>query len=239
MCKLRFLATVVIGGLLMLSGEMSATTITTTSFSTWESSTYTVSGSQVELSFVPVNSANYSYSTSSGITLTPSGNPSIGFLFTGPDNSGYVLNGTSYNGLNALAGASDGVGVIKVATPSGGENAILLGVGCTGTCSGSTPLTLTLSDGEIFAIANGLFGLSISHNITWVTLSAANGSRPVVDDFWYGTSAEAQDSQPQPAIEGATLILISGGLLVIFGFRRKLGKRSLGPEYSRDIVAET
>lgn len=235
--KLRFLAALVLAYLSLLTGEVCATTITTTSFSTWESSAYTVSGSQAELNFGTINDTSGNYSNSTGITLFSIPSPSIGFLFTGPDGSGYVLNGTTYNSFAALAGASDGVGVINVATPAGGENAILLGIGCTGTCAGSTPLTLTLSDGESFAISAGLFGLSISHDITWLTLSTTSGSKAVIDDFWYATSSEAQD--PPATIEGATAVLISGGLLLILGFRRKLAKRSLGPEYSRDIVTES
>jgi len=142
--------------------------------------------------------------------------PSVGYDFTGPDNSSYNLTGVTYHSLQSLAGASDGVGVISVTAPSGGANALFLGIGSTG----NTPLTITLSDGETFpGLSPGLFGFSLSHPITGLTLSTTSGSQPVIDDFWYGNSSLSQDA---PTVEAATYLLMGGGLLVLIGARRKL-----------------
>ena len=65
--------------LLFVAVHASATTITTTSFTTWEGSFIT--GSPTELNFYPINST--SYNTAAGITLSPSGS-TLSFVFTGP-----------------------------------------------------------------------------------------------------------------------------------------------------------
>lgn len=226
---LRFLAAMVLACLAILTREAAGTTITTTTLNSWKA---TLTGSQTELNLTAIQST--SYNTSSGITLSAVGNSSIDFVFTGPDNGSYKLTGNANNGT--LTGASDGTGYINAATPSGGETAILLGIGCTGTCAGSTPLTLLLSDGESFSISSGLFGLSISHPITWAQLSTTSSSAAVLTDFWYGTSDLAPD--PPQTVEGATAILIGGGLLVIFGWRRKWVKQSPPPEYSPELVMD-
>lgn len=200
---------------ILIAAEAGATTITTTSFSTWSSAAYTESGSQFDLNWSGLSGTG-SYDTSAGITLYGKTQTSVAYIFTGPDGSGWVLNGITYNSLNGLAGANDGVGVINVAAPSGGVNAVLLSIGSTP----SAPLTLTLSDGEIFSgLSSGLFGLSISHDITWLRLSTTSGSTAVIDDFWYGASSLPQDS---PTAEGATFILLGGGLLILAGAQRKL-----------------
>ncbi|MGA8025679.1 MAG: hypothetical protein WB992_00940 [Bryobacteraceae bacterium] len=209
------LLTVLLGAGALAVAQADATTITTTSYSTWASSTYTAAGSQFELNFSPIQ--NISYDTSTGIILYGITHSNVGFDFTGPDNGGYNLTGST-SGTTSLKGASDGVGTIYVAAPSGGANALLLGIGGTG----STPLTLTFSDGESFSglSPGSLFGFSISHSITWLTLSTASGSQPIIDDFYYGASSLPPD--PPPTIEGATFALVGGGLLILFGSRRRL-----------------
>ncbi len=174
--RLRYLAGLVLACPLIFTGEAGATIITTTDFNAWKAS---LTGAPTELNFTSSGIQTKSYSTSAGITLTPSGNPSIAFVFTGPDNGSYTLVGNANNGT--LTGASDGIGSINAATPSTGETAILLGINCT-TCT-SHPLTLVLSDGESFPVSSGLFGFSISHPITWAELSTTSGSAAVIDDF--------------------------------------------------------
>ena len=168
---------------------------------------------------------NQSYSTSSGVSLSNSSNPSSVFVFTGPDLTGwnlttklFVAGGNSYP---SLYGPSDGIGNVTVTMPAGGENAVLLDLGT----SEGTALTVKLSDGEIFTPAAGLFGLSISHDITWLTVSTTSGSQPVIYDFAYGASTLTQDQlmqDPAPSIEAGTLLMIGGGLLVLAAGRRKL-----------------
>ncbi|MBV9267584.1 MAG: hypothetical protein JO061_15560 [Acidobacteriaceae bacterium] len=203
----------------LMTSYSQATTVTTTSFNGWKA---TLTGSPTELDFSKIGLN--SYSTAAGITLSAIGNSSIQFVTTGPDNGSYSLNGYSNNGVTSLAGAQDGVGSINIAMPGSGENAILFGVASTP----SAPVTLTLSDGEVFTVTSTIFGLSISHPITWASLSTASGSRPLLEDFWFGTSSEPQDSNTQSnqgvsaTPEGATLLLVLGGSLLLFGARRKV-----------------
>jgi hypothetical protein len=89
--------------------------------------------------------------------------------------------------------------------------------------TGNTPVTLTLSDGESFSsISTAFFGVSISHPITWLTLTTTTGSAVIVDDFYYGVSSLPQDS---PTSEGATMAMCGGGLLVLLGSVRRKDKR--------------
>jgi len=212
-----FLFATAAAALLTCAGNSRATTISTTSFNSWKTS---LTGSPIELNFTKVK--NSTYSTSAGITLVPVSGPALSFVITGPDKTGYYLNGGSYGSIVSLFGASDGVGYIRIDLPSSGENAILLGLAAQPTAG----LTVTLSDQETFSASNGLLGLSLSHNITWLTIATNSGSQPLLDDFFFGNSNLAQDqaSQSQSA-EAATGFLIGGGLLVLFGSRRKFVQR--------------
>lgn len=203
--------------LAFLAAAAHATTITTTSYTVWK--TY-LAGSPIELDFTKVKTT--SYSTSSGITLPPLQGPALSFVVTGPDKAGYSLNGGFYGSIVSLLGASDGTGYIRIDLPSSGENAILLSVAA----QPSAALTVNLSDQETFTVSNGLFGLALSHNITWLTISTVSGSQPVLDDFFFGTSNLAQDQGNQAqSVEGATALMIGGGLLILFGARRKLARQ--------------
>jgi len=205
-------------GFLITVGSATATTITSTTFPSWKTN-LTGSPTEVDFSKVGFNS----YNTAGGLNLSAVGNSSVIFGFTGPDNGSFQLSGTSYQGLTALAGSTDSGAAINVTMPSAGENAVLLSMGSTS----GTPLTLTLSDGESFSLSSGLFGLSISHPITSFVLTTTPGSQAVIDDLWYGNSSLTQDqgsgNNPAPDSEGATLILIIGGSLILFGVRRKFG----------------
>lgn len=218
--KTRFVLAALTGALLTLNAA--ATTITANNFSDWKAS---LNGSPTEADFSPISLADYS--TSAGIVLSAVGAPSTQFTFTGPDGASYSLSGTwDNNNAAGLQGAGDGIGYINAALSGAGQNAILLSVEST---TGS-PMTLTLSDGEIYTLSSdNVFGLSLSHPITSFTLSAGAGTEPIIDDLWYGTSALIQDgattnSGPQdvaPAAEGATLLMVVGGTLVLFGAKRK------------------
>ncbi len=199
-----------------------ATTLTWSTYSAWNSN---VTGA-IELNFNTINGTSGNYSTASGKTLNPVSGPALPFIFTGPYTGGYQLTGGEYGNSNivSLYGPTAGKGNITVTLPSGGENAILLGLGTTGS---ATSITVALSDGESFNVAatsNSLefLGLSISHDINWLTISAS--SEPIVNDFFFASSKLAQDgpSGPPsgpPAAEGATLYLIGGGLLSLVGGR--------------------
>ncbi len=213
----RFLLTCTTAALLACAGHASATTINTTSYTTWKTA---LTGSPTELDFTKVKNSNYN--TSTGITLLPLQGPVLSFVITGPDKTGYSLSGGNYGSTVSLFGASDGVGYIRIDLPSAGENAVLLGLGT----QPGAGLTVKLSDQESFSVSNGLLGLSLSHDITWLTISTVTGSQPILDDFYFGSSNLAQDqgNQAQSA-EAATAFLMGAGLLILFGARRKFAPR--------------
>lgn len=211
----RYLSISVCLACLAAAGQ--ATTLTTTSYSVWKTD---LTGSPIELDFTKVKTT--SYSTSSGITLLPLQGPALSFVVTGPDKSGYSLTGGFYGSFVSLFGASDGTGSIRINLPSGGENALLLSLAA----QPGAALTVSLSDLESFTVSNGLFGLALSHDITWLTISTVSGSQPVLDDFYFGTSNLAQDSGSQAqSAEAATALMIGGGLLILFGAGRKFTQR--------------
>jgi hypothetical protein len=202
-------------GLLFGTEPAAATTITSTTFSGWKTG---LTGTPTELDFSVIQ-AGKSYSTSTGLTLKAIGNPSIGFIFTGPDNGTYKLTGVSHNSFQSLQAGTESTATMNVTTPAAGDNALFLGLATTG----NTPVTLTVSDGESFSsISTAFFGVSISHPITWLTLSTTVGSAVIVDDFYFGVSSVPQDS---PTSEGATMAMCGGGLLVLLGSLRRKDKR--------------
>ncbi|MGI9074422.1 MAG: hypothetical protein ACR2JB_24620 [Bryobacteraceae bacterium] len=206
-------------GFLMGAGPSLATTMTSTTFSTW---TAGLTGTPTELDFSPIVPGK-SYSTSTGIALKAIGNALIGFNVTGPDNGVYKLTGLSYgtHNIQSLQAGTDSTAVMNVATPAAGNNAIFLGLATTN----NSPVTLTLSDGQSFSsITTAFFGLSISHPITWLTLTTTNGSAVILDDFYYGASNLAQESATS---EGATMAMCGAGLLILFGAVRRKNTRRL------------
>lgn len=217
--RLQWALTILGAGLLVGPSPALATTMTSTTFSAW---TAGLTGTPTELDFSPIVPGK-SYSTATGITLKAIGNASIGFNVTGPDNGGYKLTGFSYGTHNfqSLEAGTDSTAVMNVTTPAAGNNAIFLGLATTN----NTPLTLTLSDGESFSsVTTAFFGLSISHPITWLTLTTSTGSAVIVDDFYYGVSNLAQESATS---EGATMAMCGGGLLILFGAVRGKNTRRL------------
>jgi hypothetical protein len=215
--KFPSIATVLAGACLFLSGRADASTITTTSVATWKTSAF-ITGSYSILNFYPVQQT--SYNTAAGLTLTPSGS-STAFTFTGSDNGAFYLMGDSTQ--KTLSGSTDSGAFINIAFPSVGENAFLIGT----TASASKPLTVTFSDGETFSVTSGVFGISVSHSISWLTLAAAPGSQAAVSDFWFAASALPQDAPgegtptPAPTPEPATILMTCAGSLLLLAGSRK------------------
>jgi hypothetical protein len=206
--KARFVGVALLVGFLGATFEAAATTITTTSYSTWDTSTY-ITGSTTLVDLTTLE-AGINYSNAMGYT-------SEGFNFTGPDGASYVLSSQKEGSYTGLLGASDGTGVIEVAMPNSGNSAVLFDA----TCISCGTLSLTLSDGETFTVSNGQFGMSISHPITWFELGDSLGYRPFLEYVYFGTSSLPQDSQVSAANEAATPVLLGGGLALLAGAVRK------------------
>lgn len=199
-------------GLLAATFPSAATTITATSYNTWNTSTY-ITGSTTLVDLTSLQ-AGLNYSTAAGYTS------SSNYNFTGPDGGGYSLKTQTFGSATGLIGASDGVGYIKVSLPGVGNSAFLLDALCESSCG---TMSLTLSDGENFTVNNGQFGVSISHDVTWFDLGASSGTQPFLEYLYFGTSSLPPDS---PASEAATPVLVGGGLMVLLGAgRRKLLRR--------------
>jgi hypothetical protein len=202
--------------------HLNATEIVTASYAAW---TATVSGAPAEWDFS--FSGGTSYSTAAGYTLNAG---SYGPLtVTGPDGSGYSLNenpayfdSTTSQTVTTLESASDGVGSMVFTAPSAGLTAFALGLGELGVAS---PITIALSDGETFTANPGVngdlfLGFSSATAITSFTLSTTGGSSAgssiELTDFDAGAS-----SQPEPAAELTTGIMIGSGLLFFLARGRK------------------
>lgn len=213
--RVHALAVMLLAGFGMGAFQAAATTITTTSYSAWNTPAYiTGSTSLVDLTTLQ---AGLNYSNALGYT-------SNGFNFTGPDGASYALSSQTENSVTGLLGASDGNGVIEIALPGTGNSAVLFDA----QCIGCTSLSLTLSDGETFSLSNGQFGMSISHPITWLKLNTGAGTRPFLEYAYFGTSSLSQDSNPPPAKEAATFVLLGGGLMILVGAGRRSVLRRLG-----------
>ncbi|HZS56376.1 MAG TPA: hypothetical protein VFA65_18365 [Bryobacteraceae bacterium] len=196
-----------------------ATTVQSTTFANWTSG---ITGTPT---FVDVESLSLgNYSTAAGVT-------DASYLFTGPDGSSWSLGVQTFSGKTGLFGAADGRGAIEVTLPGAGQSAIYVDVN---TEANNTlvagPVTLTLSDGETFTVASGQFGLSISHPITWYTLTTSVGQAPFLQWAYFGNSSLPQDGNggtgdPAQTPEAATLALVGGGMLVVFGAKRRFANR--------------
>lgn len=201
---------------LSIATPLRATTITSTSFSNWQGNT---TGGTHDANFTTIQTTSYGpagYTTSDG------------FAITGPDGSGFFLQGVTFNGYQSLQSASDAAGKLLVTTPAGGETALLFLLGSNPPTS--TGYTITLSDGEVFNLAANttFFGLSVSHPITTATLQASPGSAVILSDVSYGTSTLPLDggtggtSDPSAVPEATTALLLGSGLLVIATLRKRM-----------------
>ncbi len=202
----------------------SATTATYSTYQTWMAAV----NNAIELNFTKVGGSGQNYSTSAGKTMFPTSGPAVPFIFTGPYSGGYQLTTAGFTTHNIVAfyGPANGQGNLTITLPSGGENAILLGLGAS---NGASNISVALSDGETFNVTPGVnttafLGISLSHDVSWVTVTAP--TQPIVDDFFFGQSQLAQDpanpGTAPTAFEGSTFSLIGGGLLSLLGIRRKL-----------------
>lgn len=193
-----------------------ATTITSTTFSDWASNT---TGGTHDANFTLIQYKPYD---SSGYTT------SDGFAITGPDGSGFSLQGLMFNGYQSLEGGSDADATVLVTTPAGGNTALLFLLGSN---PSSTGYTITLSDGQVFTLSGSttFFGVSVSHPVTSATLQASSGSALVLSDVSYANTNLPLDSggspppgDPGDVPEARTCLLLGSGLLLIASLRKRL-----------------
>lgn len=200
----------------MLASFAGATTITTTNFNTWKTATY-LTGAPTELNFLAINAS--SYNTASGITLTGGASAAT---FAGLNSGSYSLAGDIYS--KTLSGASSAGASINVAFANP-QNAFLVSFAN----PSALQYTVTLSDGQIFNTTSRLIGFSVSHTISSLSIATTPGNQAVLNDFYFGVSALAQDAAtptPDPGTpaatpEPATIMLFAGGLLVMAGAKKR------------------
>lgn len=217
--RTRLLSGALFAGAILLAGvtPLRAATIVSYSVGNWTGST---SGAVHDVDFTHITFSTYG----------PSGyTSSDGFTITGPDGASTSLTGLSFGGGPALKGGNDASAQIQVATPTGGQSALLFLMNST---PSSTGYSVTLSDGEAFSLAAGttIFGVSVSHPITFATLAANPGSNLILQDVSYGNSNLPYDggtgggggtSDPSAVPEATTPLLLGSGLLfLVFASRR-------------------
>lgn len=201
--------------LVVIAQVAQATTLQTTTYQSWSAQ---VTGTPTFVDVETLPTGNYS---------TPAGVQDDSYVFTGPDASSWALHSQTFGNTTGLYGASDGIGGIEVTLPGQGQSAIFFDANTEANnvlTNGS--LTLTLSDGESFSVSSGQFGLSISHPITSYTLTAANGQAAFLQWAYFGTSDLPSDGGGTDGVgqasEAATMALVGGGILVVFGAKRRL-----------------
>ena len=204
----------------VLAGAANATTITATNFNTWKTPTYQT-GAPAGLNFYTIGSQNYN--TAAGYTATPNGSgPS--FTFVGQDDAGYYLAGNTYS--KTLTGSANSGAVINI-TFQNPQNAFLVSF------QNSLNYTLTLSDGQIFNTSAKIFGFSLSHTVSSLSIASTLGTQVIINDFYFGISSLTQDAAaPPPGTPGspaatpepATVLLLAGGSLVLAGCQRRWHK---------------
>jgi hypothetical protein len=205
--KLKGLALCLAAGLCALPAP--ATTITSlTSGATWSGNI--VSGTEADIATLP-NPCPGTCSVS-------------GFTLTAPDNRLTIMPNIG----SGSSGITTDDGEIDIAAPGSGETAMILSLGVwdgnSSLLHGAT-LNVKLSDGEVFSsIPYGTFWFSSTNVITSLSVLATSpANEPFV--HWFGSATSSfspgNQSNPTPASEASTILLVSGGLS-LFGARKRL-----------------
>jgi hypothetical protein len=153
----------------------------------------------------------------SSVTLYGPSSPSNPFVFTTGDGSG-ILN-AQY--VNTDIGLESTQGTVKITAPAAGVNALFLQFG---TASSGMPITITLSDNEMFTATpagatRSRLWLTLTHPISSLTVTST-GNDAVVTGLSFGASNLTQDPSSTP--ETATALLVGTGMLLLAVKRRKL-----------------
>lgn len=195
-------------------------TTTAMTFSQWDTSTY------IDTSSVTYDSLNCSGSSGSSSGLNCSG-----FNLTGPDGTGnWFLTSQDYPSVQydptGLRSNNDGIGAVDFTSlPGGGSTAIFIqayAVGGSGPTS--DPVTLTLSNGFSTTFSGGAIGISSPTPITFFNLTQTSQSSANGDGIWVyqvDLANAAPQTDPSQTPEAATLLLVGGGILIVFGAKRK------------------
>lgn len=193
-----------------------ATTIdSTSSYSTWDTSAYITGSPTAD----HLNNLTYNntYDTPAGVT-------DGGYTFTGPDGTNnWSLTSSSAQGYYGLLGAQDGVGGINVASPG---NAFYVWAVASG--NSSDPLNLYINGNFYTTFTTGI-GISTSSPLTSIMVTPTQSSDGVLlSEVDFANSSLTQDSggggtqgDPAPTPEAATMLLVGGGILVVFGAKRR------------------
>jgi hypothetical protein len=74
----------------------------------------------------------------------------------------------------------------------------------------------------MYTLSGGAGGISSASPITSVLITAPAGYGVILYQTAFGTSTSQATSDPGQAPEAATIALVGGGILVLFGSKRKL-----------------
>ncbi len=195
------------------------TSLTPTSvYSQWNTSTY-ITGpvSKVDFNSVPGGSGGF-WNTSSGATYE-------NYNITGPDGNSWYLTSAYVNNDSGLESKRDGVGQLNVTLPPGGVTGIYLWAFAVnnGGAATSDHVQITFSDGTSYTFASPGTGTSFSGPITSFTLQPTVAGDGIL--LWEIDTAQGNGNfgsgDPSQAPEAVTFALVGGGMLVLFGTRRK------------------
>jgi ABC-type glycerol-3-phosphate transport system substrate-binding protein len=162
------------------------------------------------------------WNTAAGVTY---GN----YIFTGPDGTNlWSLTVQYFGGYQGLLGAQDGVGGINVTLPGSGKSAVFVWAVAIHNNAVALSDQLNFSyDSTQYGFSGGGFGLTSSRSLTsFVITPNVAGDGVLLEEVDVANSILPQDGGggdpgPTAAPEGVTIALVGGGLLVLFGSKRK------------------
>lgn len=196
---------------------------------------YTASGSTWNSQVQSGTSSSLGFS-SGGPWNSSGGYNDGGYIFTGPDGSGWSLASKMISSTQGLVSAEDGVGSIELTLPGAGKSAIFItaeAINNSNVLEASDALTVTLYDGSTamtpYTYTGGMLGINASFGITSVLIQPTKSNEGVFLTYLnFANSSLPQDGgsgggngDPPPAPEAITFALVGGGLLILFGAKRK------------------
>lgn len=173
-------------------------------------------------------------STAGGPWTTPVGFTDGGYIFSGPDGSNWFLQSFAPNGTYGLASEADGQGSILISLPGSGLTAMYLlvdAIDSSNSLHQNDNMTIGLYSGsnlmstDVFSSGtSGAIGFSTSYMVTSVLLSPEVANDGVFLTGLYSATSNLPPDSP-PAAEAATIALVGGGILVLFGVKRRFARK--------------